>query len=281
MKMKRAAYPYVLWMAIFIVVPLLLVLYFGFTTGNSKDFRTFKFSLDNFKAFFQPVYLQVLGRSISLALKSTIACLIIGYPLSLIIAREKPRKRNVMMLLIVIPMWMNFLLRTYAWLSILGRNGLINSFLGKFGIGPLNLIYNDGAVLMGMIYNFLPFMVLPIYSTLIKIDKNLIEAAEDLGASRLQTLMKVTFPLSVPGIMSGITMVFIPAASTFVISNLLGGNKNNLIGNIIEQQFRYTGDWHFGSSMAIILMIFILVTMAFTSKFDREKDPKGGGRGLW
>ena len=170
---------------------------------------------------------------------------------------------------------MNFLLRTYAWLTLLGRNGLINTIITKIGFQPLDLIYNDKAVLLGMVYNFLPFMVLPIYSVLVKIDKNLIEAAEDLGANKTTVFSKVIFPLSIPGIMTGITIVFIPAVSTFIISSLLGGNKYNLIGNLIEQQFRWTGDWHFGSSMSIILMIFILITMALTSKFDKDKE--GGG----
>ena len=279
MKMRKSSYPYVLWIAIFIVVPLLLIMYFAFTKGDSKNFSTFQFSLDNFRRFFTPIYLKVLGRSVNLALISTIICLILGYPMAFIISKENVRKRNMMILMFIIPMWMNFLLRTYAWISLLGRNGIINYLITKLGFQPLNLIYNDKAVLLGMVYNFLPFMVLPIYSVLTKMDKNLIEAAEDLGANKLEVFGKVILPLSIPGIMTGITMVFIPAVSTFIISSLLGGNKYNLIGNLIEQQFRWTGDWHFGSSMSIILMVFILITMAVTSKFDKEKE--GGGGGLW
>lgn len=279
MKMKKNSYPYILWMGIFIVVPLVLILYFAFTKGDSQNFSTFELSLENFKRFFTPIYLKVLGRSVNLALISTVICLLLGYPAAYIISKEKPRKRNIMVLMFVIPMWMNFLLRTYAWLTLLGRNGVINFLIAKIGLQPLNLIYNDKAVLLGMVYNFLPFMVLPIYSVLVKIDKNLIEAAEDLGANKTEVFLKVILPLSIPGIMTGITMVFIPAVSTFIISSLLGGNKYNLIGNLIEQQFRWTGDWHFGSSMSIILMIFILITMAVTSKFDKEKE--GGGGGLW
>ncbi len=184
-----------------------------------------------------------------------------------------------MILMFVIPMWMNFLLRTYAWLTLLGRNGFINSILIKIGLSPIDIIFNDKAVLLGMVYNFLPFMILPIYSVLVKIDNSLIEAAEDLGANKYQIFTRVIFPLSIPGVITGITMVFIPAVSTFIISSLLGGNKSNLIGNVIEQQFRWTGDWHFGSSKSIILMILILVIMALTSKFDKEKE--GGGGGLW
>lgn len=275
---KGIAYPYLIWMLIFTVIPLLLVLYFSFTVGDIRDFSEFEFSLENFKRFFTPIYIKVLLRSINLALISTIICLLLGYPMAYIISKEKPKKRNIMILMFVIPMWMNFLLRTYAWLTLLGKNGLINHIIIKLGFQPLNLIYNDLAVLLGMVYNFLPFMVLPIFSVLTKMDKGLIEAAEDLGANRITIFKRVIFPLSLPGVITGITMVFIPAVSTFVISSLLGGNKTNLIGNLVEQQFRYTGDWHFGSSMSIILMVFILITMAITSKFDKEKE---GGGGLW
>ncbi len=277
--MKKSAYPYLVWIVIFTVIPLFLVLYFAFTRGDSINFSTFTFSLDNFKKFFTPIYMSVLAKSINLAFVSTILCLIIGYPMAYIISRESPKKRNMMILMFVIPMWMNFLLRTYAWMTLLGRNGLINTIVTKLGFQALDLMFNDTAVLLGMVYNFLPFMVLPIYSVLTKIDKSLLEASEDLGANVSTTFRKVIFPLSLPGVITGITMVFIPAMSTFVISSLLGGNKSNLIGNLIEQQFRWTGDWHFGSSMSIILMVFILITMALTSKFDKEKE--GGGGGLW
>lgn len=276
--MKRIAYPYLLWILIFTIIPLLLVLYFAFTTGDSQNFNTFNLSLENFKKFFTPIYLKVLLKSINLALVSTILCLVIGYPLAYIISREKPKNRNTMILMFIIPMWMNFLLRTYAWLTLLGRNGLVNTVLARLGLPVLDLMFNDKAVMLGMVYNFLPFMVLPIYSVLTKIDKRLLEASEDLGANVATTFKRVIFPLSIPGVITGITMVFVPAMSTFVISSLLGGNKANLIGNLIEQQFRWTGDWHFGSSMSIILMIFILITMAITSRFDKDKEE--GGR-LW
>lgn len=277
--MKKAAFPYLAWILIFTIIPLVLVLYFAFTTGNSQNFDTFIFSLENFKKFFTPIYLSVLLKSVNLAFVSTVLCLIIGYPMAYIISRETPKRRNIMILMFVVPMWMNFLLRTYAWITLLGRNGFINSILTKFGLKALDLMFNDKAVLLGMVYNFLPFMVLPIYSVMTKIDKSLLEASEDLGANIVTTFRRVIFPLSLPGVITGITMVFIPAMSTFVISSLLGGNKSNLIGNLIEQQFRWTGDWHFGSSMSIILMAFILITMALTSKFDKEKE--GGGGGLW
>ena len=271
MKIKKSMYPYLIWLLIFITIPLLLVGYFAFTTGDSINFSEFQFNIDNFKRFFTPVYMKVLYKSVKLAGISTIICLLIGYPLAYIISKENKKKQNIMVLLLLVPMWMNFLLRTYAWLSLLGKNGILNMFLIKLGFRQIKFLYTEGAVLMGMVYNFLPFMVLPIYTVLIKIDKSLIEAARDLGANRIETFIKVTLPLSISGIVSGITMVFIPAVSTFVISSLLGGNKYNLIGNIIEQQFRYTGDWHFGSSMSIILMVFILLTMGVINRVDRKK----------
>lgn len=265
-------------MIIFIVVPLTLILLFSLTVGEEGGIGNLQFTLDNFKRFLDPKYIDVLWISISLALKSTAITLLLGYPMAMIIAGEKPSKRNLMILLFVIPMWMNFLLRTYAWLTLLGKNGFINYILTKLGFAPLNLIYNDRAVLLGMVYNFLPFMVLPIYSVLVKIDNSLIEAAEDLGANKLKVFSRVVFPLSIPGIITGITMVFMPAVSTFVISRLLGGGQYMLIGNLVEQQFLWVGDWHFGSAISIIMMIFILITMAITAKFDTEKE---GGGGLW
>ncbi len=277
MKMRWGTYPYIVWIAIFIVVPLALILLYSLTTSDI-EIGNIELTLDNFKRFLDPRFLDVLWRSIELALKSTLICLVLGYPMAMIIAKENIRKRNVMIFLFVIPMWMNFLLRTYAWLTLLGKNGFINYIITKLGFEPLNLIYNDGAVLLGMVYNFLPFMVLPIYSVLIKIEKSLIEAAEDLGASRLEVFSRIIFPLSIPGIVTGITMVFMPAVSTFVISRLLGGGQYMLIGNLIEQQFLGTGDWHFGSAMSIIMMVFILIAMAITSKFEGDKE---GGGGLW
>ncbi|GFN34238.1 ABC transporter permease [Tepidimicrobium xylanilyticum] len=278
MKMRWTSYPYILWIAIFIVVPLALILLYSFTIGEEGGLGSLQFTLDNFRNFLDPKYLDVLWISVNLAFKSTLITLVLGYPLAMIIAREKPSRRNVMILLLVIPMWMNFLLRTYAWLTLLGKNGFINYIITKLGFSPLDLIYNDSAVLLGMVYNFLPFMVLPIYSVLIKIDNSLIEAAEDLGANKMKVFLKITFPLSIPGIITGITMVFMPAVSTFVISRLLGGGQYMLIGNLIEQQFLWVGDWHFGSAISIIMMAFILVTMAITAKFDSQKEEGGG---LW
>ncbi|HAT4313552.1 TPA: ABC transporter permease [Clostridium perfringens] len=271
-----AAYPYVVWSAIFIVIPLLLIVFFSFT---SKVDGRFVFSFENFQRLFEPIYFTVFIRSIWLAVLSTVLCLILGYPIAYIISKLPIKRRNMLILLFILPMWMNFLLRTYAWMAILGRDGLINTLLGYIGIGPIKMLYTDGAILLGMVYNFLPFMVIPIYTVLIKIDKNLVNAAYDLGANKAKAFRKVILPLSIPGIISGITMVFMPAVSNFVIPNLLGGGKYMLVGNLIEQQFTTIGNWNFGSALSIFMMILILISMAFMSKY--EKNGKEGGKQLW
>ncbi|MCY6371423.1 ABC transporter permease [Clostridium ganghwense] len=270
---KYSAYPYIVWSIIFIIFPLILVVGFSFT----KYDEGLIFTLDNFKRLMNPIYVKVFVRSINLALISTLVCLIMGYPMAMILASTEIKKRNIMVLLFIIPMWMNFLLRTYAWMSILGRNGFINTALRTLGFPTVNLLYNDGAVILGMVYNFLPFMVLPIYTVLSKMDKSLIEAAGDLGANRVTTFRKIILPLSMPGVMSGITMVFMPAVSTFVISRLLGGGQYMLIGNLVEQQFTVVNDWHFGSAVSILMMILILIFMAIMSRYDKEES---GGH-LW
>lgn len=265
---KNGGYIYLLWLIIFILIPLLLVVYFSITIGDSINFSEFIFSLENYKKLAKPVYLKTLYKSIKLGLLSSIISLFLGYPLAYIIAKEERSVSNFLLILLMIPMWMNFLLRTYAWLTLLGKNGIINNLLVNLGLEKKKLIYTETAVLMGTIYNYLPFMVLPIHSVLIKIDKELLEAAKDLGATNLEVFKRIVFPLSVPGIITGFTMVFIPAISTFAISSLLGGNKYNLIGNIIEQQFRYTGDWHFGSSFSIVLLVVILIIIKIIEKFN-------------
>ncbi|SDZ06673.1 spermidine/putrescine transport system permease protein [Proteiniborus ethanoligenes] len=277
MKKNVASFPFVVWIILFTVLPLLLVLLFSLTEGNVQNIKEMKFTLDNFKRFLQPNYINVLGRSAGLALISTIICFILGYPMAMILASIEEKKRNFLVLLFIVPMWMNFLLRTYAWMTLLGKQGLINRLLEFLNLPTLNLLYNNGAVVLGMVYNFLPFMVLPIYTVLSKIDKSIIEAAEDLGSDRVTVFKKIIFPLSIPGVVSGITMVFMPAVSTFVISRLLGGNRYMLIGNLIEQQFLTVYDWHFGSAISIIMMIMILIAMAFMERFDKDKE---GGR-IW
>lgn len=276
-KTSIAAYPYFAWSALFIVIPLLIVLFFSFTVKTGSGYS---FSLENYTKLISSQYFSIFARSIWLAFISTILCLIVGYPVAYIISQMKVGKRNFLIMLFILPMWMNFLLRTYAWMPILGKTGIVNNILGKIGIAPVSFLYNDGAVLLGMVYNFLPFMVLPLYTILIKMDQDLINAAADLGANRIKIFIKVILPLSIPGIFSGITMVFMPAVSTFVISRLLGGGQFMLLGNLIEQQYTTMGDWNFGSAISIFMMIIILIFMAITSRFDGGSDKEGGTQ-LW
>ena len=244
---------------------------------HKMDGGAYVFSLENFKELMNPLYFKVFWRSIRLAVISTILCLLIGYPTAYIISKSKASRQNTLLMLAIIPMWMNFLLRTYAWSAILGREGILNTVLNAIGLNSVNILYTDAAVLLGMVYNFLPFMILPIYTILSKMDQDLINAAKDLGANGRQVFSKIIFPLSMPGVVSGITMVFMPAVSTFVISKLLGGGQFMLIGNLIEQQFMSVGDWHFGSAISLFMMIVILITMAILNKFSDESDKEGGG----
>lgn len=268
------AYPYVIWSAIFIVIPLILVVFFSFTKEVDNGYV---FSLENYKELMDPIYWTVFFRSIVLAGISTLICLIVGYPVAYIVSKMHVSKRGMVILLFILPMWMNFLLRTYAWVAILGKNGLLNSFLGMFGVEPVSILYTNFAILLGMVYNFLPFMVLPIYTSLSKMDNDLVNAAHDLGANNITVFRKIIFPLSLPGVISGITMVFMPAVTTFAISRLLGGGKFMLLGDLIEQQFTVVGDWNFGSAVSIFMMIVILISMAVMSKFEDESDKEGGG----
>ena len=271
---SRMAYPYALWSVIFILVPLILVVFYSLTQ-TSEIGNTF-FTLDNYKEVFNPLFYKVFLRSFLLSAVATIACILIGYPVAYIISKMDISKGSTLILLFILPMWMNFLLRTYAWIAILGKNGLLNTFLAVFGIHPNSILYTSFAVLLGMIYNFLPFMVLPIYTTLQKIDGDLINAAKDLGANDITVFKKVILPLSMPGVMSGVTMVFMPCVTTFAISRLLGGGKTMLVGDLIEQQFTTVGDWNFGSAVSIVMMLIILVFMGLMNKVDREATEGGG-----
>ena len=276
MKNKFLTATYTAWIFIFIVLPLALIVFYAFTYNDGDMVR---FTMDNFKKFFtEGVYLKSLWRSIYLALISTVICLVIGYPMAMILASLKPKIQSFCVTLFVLPMWMNFLMRTYAWLTILENNGLINTLLEKLGFDKLELLYNQGAVVLGMVYNFLPFMVFPIYSSLTKTDRSIIESAQDLGANKFRVFRSVTFPLSLPGIASGISMVFMPAVTTFVISRLMGGGHTSLIGDIIEQQFLYANDWNFASAISVVVMIILLASMAIVPK-GKSDEPEGGG--LW
>lgn len=272
MNRKWLASPYLVWMVIFIVVPLLMILYYAFAADGGG------FTLDHIMKSLDGIYMTALGKSLLYALISTVICLILAYPLALILVKYN-NGGSTMLFVFILPMWMNFLLRTYAWLSLLEtNNGLINLVLRALHLPVLDIIGTPKAIILGMVYNFLPFMVLPIYNALAKIDKSIMEAAYDLGANDFQRLLRVTLPMSVPGIMSGITMVFMPAVTSFVIPNLLGNGKVNLIGNMIEQQFLMTYDWGFGAALSFVLMVIILISMGIMRKFDDDVE---GGTGIW
>ena len=264
MKSKASSYPYLVWMAIFIIVPLAMVVYFAFTNTAGQ------FTLENLAGLGK--YTPVLLRSLKLAAISTVICLVIAYPIAQILMNSKASSQKMMLMLVMLPMWMNFLLRTYAWMTLLEKNGLINRFLGLFGVGPLEMINTEGAVVLGMVYNYLPFMILPLYSVMVKIDKSVIEAAQDLGSNSFHVFSKVIFPLSLPGVMSGITMVFVPAISTFIISKMLGGGSNLLVGDLIELQFLGNAyNPNLGAAMSLVLMVIILICMGIMNRFGDEE----------
>lgn len=257
--------PYLLWMAIFTVVPLVIVVWYAMTNADGQ------FTLDNLTQIGR--YSSVFARSLILAAISTVVCLVMAFPVGYFLSRLRANKQHIMLMLIMLPMWMNFLLRTYSWMFLLEKRGLINSFLGLFGIGPFQMINTQGAIVLGMVYNFLPFMILPILSVLEKIDPKVIEAAQDLGANSFTVFRRVTFPLSLPGVLSGVTMVFIPSVSTFVISRLLGGGKSLLLGDLIEMQFMGTtyNPW-LGSAIALVMMVIVLVCMAIMNRFGEGEE---------
>ncbi len=276
MKRTMFAYPYVVWMLIFILAPMLMIVYYAFTSASGA------FTFENVKnALLSPTYMQVLLRSVLVALESTVICLLLGYPIAYLLSKMKKSTASLISVLFIVPMWMNFLLRTYAWQVLLSSSGIINSLLESLGFAQQQLLYTEGAVLLGTVYNFLPFMILPIYTVLMKLDSSQIEAARDLGANGPQTFFKVVLPLSVPGVISGITMVFIPAITTFAISRLLGGGKFMLYGDLIENQFITLGKdaWGTGSSLAFILLILVLVSMIIMRRAEREAGEEGGR--LW
>lgn len=276
MKNKGLAAPYVGWMALFVVVPLALVVFYAFYNGSS-------FTLDNFRVM--GTYAAVFGRSFLLAAIATLICILIGYPMAWFLAREGPGLRRIATILIMLPMWMNFLLRTYSWMSILENTGLLNTLFQKIGLISLfnsvfgtdyaffPMINTQGAIVLGMVYNYLPFMILPIFTVIEKIDPKLIEAAQDLGASSAVVFRKIVFPLSVPGILSGVTMVFVPSVATFAISRLLGGGMVTLLGDLIESQF-LGGAYnpYLGSAISLVMMVIVLVCMAVMNRFGEGEE---------
>lgn len=257
--------PYLFWMAAFTIIPICMVFYYGLTD------KTGAFTLANVLSVTTAEHSRALALALLLSLVSTLICLLLAYPLAMILKGMSVSKDSFIVFIFILPMWMNFLLRTLAWQTLLEKNGVLNTILAFLHLPKQGIINTPYAIIFGMVYNFLPFMVLPIYNVLVKIDDNVINAAKDLGANTFQTFTKVIFPLSLPGIISGITMVFIPALTTFVISNLLGGGKIYLIGNIIEQEFTTAYNWHLGSGLSLVLMAFILINMVLTFKFDSEK----------
>lgn len=256
--------PFLFWMIAFTIIPLIMMGIKGFTASDGS------FTLNNILAMGNPVNLQALILSLELSLVSTVICLLLAYPLALILRNMGSGSNSFIVFIFVLPMWMNFLLRTIAWQSLLEKEGVLNGILTALNLPPLEIINTPGAIVLGMVYNFLPFMVLPLYNVLVKIDDNIINAAHDLGANRVQTLVRVLLPLSFPGIVSGITMVFVPALTTFVISDILGGAKILLIGNVIEQQFTVSYDWSTGAGLSIVLMVFVLASMALLNIFDKN-----------
>ncbi|MEF2675911.1 MAG: ABC transporter permease [Eubacteriales bacterium] len=270
MKYSKAwASPFLIWIAIGTVVPVFSIAYYGFSN------RAGHFTFDNIGATFSPDHMEALGLSLLLAFVSTAVCFILALPMAMILSNSRHGKTGMVIFIFILPMWMNFLLRTMAWQVLLEREGVINSILHAVGLPGQHLINTPAAIVLGMVYDFLPFMILPIYNAACKIDNRLIEAAYDLGADKGTVYRKVIFPLLVPGIVSGVTMVFIPALTTFVISNMLGGGKINLIGNIIEQEFTVSSNWYLGSGMSLVMMVFIIITMLLFGKFD-----KSGGESL-
>ena len=280
-KLSLFAVPYVGWMSIFVVAPIIIMVVYAFSTAAGD------FTLENFARM--GTYTAVFTRSFKLAIIATLIALLIGYPVSYMLSKEGPQVQRIAMVLIMLPMWMNFLLRTYSWMSILENSGILNSWIASLrdvipafdrwltsmGVGKkIIFLYNEKAVVLGMVYNYLSFMIMPIYTVIEKTDHSLLEAAADLGASPVQSFLRVTLPYSLPGVLEGITMVFVPAVTTFVISQLMGGGKVPLIGDIIQNQFGKSSDWHFGSTLSLLVMVVVLAFMGGLQRIDKEEEPR-------
>ncbi len=261
--------PYILWAVLFVIAPLIMVLYYALTDSTGA------FSLDSVKQIGD--YGGTFILSISYGAVATLISLVIAYPFAYFLAHTKANFQRMSVMLVMLPMWMSFLIRTYSWITILGESGVINSALGKIGLGPLPLLNNGGAVILGMVYNFLPYMILPLYTIMAKMDVRLIEAAQDLGCGKMQVIRKVVFPLSVPGIASGITMVFVPCVSTFYITQKLGGGQVNLIGDVIEAQFQTANNYNLGAALSLVLMVMILICLGVLNYFTDSDDEVNGG----
>ena len=270
---KGMVKPYVIWSLLLIALPLFLIVLYSVTTGDNS-LLTIHFTLANFKKILDPVYVSVFVKSLEMGLLTSLICFVLAYPMAYFISKFNDEAQGILILFVTIPMWINTLLRTYAWISLLSDNGIINSLLKLLGLNPVNMMYTNFSVLMGLVCDLLPFMVIPIHTSLAKMDYSLVEAANDLGAGRLKTFTKVIFKLSLPGVINGVTMVFLLSISTFVIPVLLGGHQFVLIGNLIENQFISVGDWNFGSAISVLLAIVILVMMGVVKKI--APDDNGG-----
>ncbi|MBR2942221.1 MAG: ABC transporter permease [Clostridia bacterium] len=310
---KALAVPFMLWAVIFIVVPLVMIVWYGVTVEESIPYteivqadgsvafeledgsitqsrpqKRTVFSLQNFRRMLEPTYLKLLLRSFKVAIITTVICLVLGYPVALILTGSDFKRPALWLLLLILPMWMNFLLRTYSWMSILENNGILNNWIASLRemIPPLDnwltdmgvrrrviFLYNENAVILGMVYNYLSFMIMPIYTVIEKIDKSLLEAAADLGASPVKSFTRVTLPYSIPGVLEGVTMVFVPAVTTFVISQLMGGGKVPLIGDIIQNQFGKSSDWNFGATLSLLVMVVVLAFMGALNRIDKDDEP--------
>ena len=269
-KFSQLAIPYIVWAVLMLVLPMALIFLYSITEpGNS--IISFSITLDQYIKFFTDKdFLLILWRSLAIAIKTTIICLLLGYPIAYYIARTKEKTQNMLILCITIPMWINMLVRTYAWIGLLSDGGLIQKILSLVGLGHIKLLYTEGAVLLGMVYNFLPFMILQIQTSLCKMDTSLLEASADLGASPTQTFRRITLPLSLPGVINGITLVFLPAVSSFFIPKLLGGGQYFLIGNMIENQFITVGEWNFGSAISMIMAVIMMLLMMAVRKTEKR-----------
>ncbi len=268
-KSRYPAFPYIVFMAIFIVIPLIMVAYFAFTTNTGE------FTIQNIIRVGD--YIPVIIKSLFLAFVATVICLGLGYPFAYIMSRKTSNIRRTMFMLIMLPMWMNFLLRTYSWMTILENNGLLNRFLGIFGLGPFEMINTQGAVVLGMVYDYLPFMIVPLYTVMMKMDHSLVQAAQDLGADPFQVFTHVILPQTMQGIKTGITMVFVPSVSTFVISRMLGGGSELMVGDLIEMQFGSNNyNPNLGSAISLVLMIIVLICMSVMNQFDSDNIDKEG-----
>lgn len=276
-RFSQLAIPYIVWAALMLVLPMGLIAMYSFMEqGNS--IISFSFTLEHYVKFFTDKdFLLILWRSILIAVKTTVICLLLGYPAAYFIARSNEKMQNILILCVTIPMWINMLVRTYAWIGLLSEGGLIQRLLSLIGLGNTELLYTEGAVLLGMVDNFLPFMILQVQTSLSKMDHSLLEASADLGASPAQTFCRVTFPLSIPGVINGITLVFLPAVSSFFIPKLLGGGQYFLIGNMIENQFITVGEWNFGSAVSMIMAVIMMLLMMAVRKAEIRN--RGGKEG--